>query len=95
MPKSADGAILVPSVFLNKAFLSLFKDGQILLVNLAFLNKDTRTASFMDDTDLLFFLMISSKWLFFCNSLLSNSSALSEYYSFLLWMLLIFSTALW
>lgn len=61
MLKSADGAVFVPSVFLDKALLSLFEDGQVLFVNLAFLHKDTHTASFMDETDLLFFLMISSK----------------------------------
>lgn len=95
MLKSANGAILISSILLNETLLSLQVDSQILVINLAFLNKDTRTASFIDDTDRLFLLMIYSRWLFFCSSLLSYSSALSEYSWFLLWMLLIFSTALW
>lgn len=60
-----------------------------------FLNGWGGTRLFLEESERLFSVMILSKLLFLSNSCFRVCSAFMEYSSFLRWMLLILSTALW
>lgn len=75
VPKCTQRSILVFTIFLDKTILAFLKNGEILIIDLAFLCEIGITSWLIWETDLRLLESTSLKWEFLERSLLSSISA--------------------